>query len=48
MVPGLILALYLAQVLPGGFLALAGVLLLVGNFLAKYTVIKAGYYSSLL
>ena len=48
MVPGLILALHLANALPSGFLALAGVLLLAGNFLAKYTVLKAGYYASLL
>jgi formate-dependent nitrite reductase membrane component NrfD len=48
MAPGLILALYLAHALPSGFLLLAGVLLLVGNFLAKYTVLKAGYYASLL
>lgn len=47
MVPGLILALYLAGELAGGVLALAGVLLLAGNFLSKYAVIKAGYYTPL-
>ena len=48
MVPGVILALHLAGELAGGVLALAGVLLLVGNFLSKYAVIKAGYYAPLL
>ncbi len=46
-VPGLILALHLARGLGLGLLALAGVLLLAGNFLSKYAVIKAGYYASL-
>ncbi len=48
MMPGLILALHLAHALPGGVLVLAGVLLLAGNVLAKYSVLKAGYYASLL
>lgn len=48
MVPGAILALSLASGLAGGVLALAGVLLLAGNFLSKYAVIKAGYYAPLL
>ena len=47
MVPGLILALHLASELAAGVLALAAVLLLAGNFLSKYAVIKAGYYASL-
>jgi len=42
--PGLILALHLAGGLGDGVLALAGVLLLAGNFLSKYAVIKAGQY----
>jgi len=42
-VPGLILALHLARGLGDGMLALAGVLLLAGNFLSKYAVIKAGH-----
>jgi len=42
-VPGLILALHLARGLGIGLLALAGVLLLAGNFFSKYAVIKAGY-----
>jgi hypothetical protein len=41
--PGLLLALHLARGLGGVLLALAGILLLVGNFLSKYAVIKAGY-----
>jgi len=41
--PGLLLALHLARGLGGAPLALAGILLLVGNFLSKYAVIKAGY-----
>ena len=48
MVPGVILVLHLASELAGGVLALAGVLLLAGNFLSKYGVIKAGYYAPLL
>ena len=48
MMPGLILALHLAHALPGGVLVLAGALLLAGNVLAKYSVLKAGYYASLL
>jgi formate-dependent nitrite reductase membrane component NrfD len=47
MMPGLILALSLTGELAGGVLALAAVLLLAGNFLSKYAVIKAGYYASL-
>ncbi len=47
LVPVLILALHLASELAAGVLALAGVLLLAGNFLSKYAVIKAGYYASL-
>jgi len=46
-VPGVILALSLTSELAGGVLVLAGALLLVGNFLSKYAVIKAGYYASL-
>jgi formate-dependent nitrite reductase membrane component NrfD len=47
MLPALILVLDVARTLPGGLLALAGVLLLTGNLLAKYAVIRAGYYASL-
>lgn len=42
-VPGLIVALHLVSGFGDGMLALAGVLLLAGNFLSKYAVIKAGY-----
>ncbi len=42
-VPGLILVLHLVRGFGDGMLALAGVLLLAGNFLSKYAVIKAGY-----
>ena len=44
LVPGLLLLLHLSGGLGEGFLALAGVLLLGGNFLSKYAVIKAGYF----
>ena len=47
-VPGLIVVAHLAHVLPGGYLAVAGVLLLAGNFMAKHALLKAGYYASLL
>lgn len=47
-VPGLIIALQLAHVLPSGSLVIAGVLLILGNFLAKHAVLKAGYYAPLL
>ena len=47
LVPGLILFVDVARNIPGGFLALVGVLLLAGNFLAKYAVIKVGCYGSL-
>jgi tetrathionate reductase subunit C len=47
-VPGLILAIHLAGGLGDGMLALAGVLLLAGNFLSKYAVIKAGYLAPVL
>lgn len=47
-VPGLILAIHLASELGDGMLALAGVLLLVGNFLSKYAVIKAGHLAPVL
>ena len=47
-VPGMLLALHLAHTLGNGILAPAGVLLLVGNFLSKYAVIKAGYIGPVL
>lgn len=47
MAPGVILVLHLASELATGVLALAAVLLLAGNFLSKYAVIKAGYYAPL-
>ena len=37
------MALHLATGLQDAVLALAGLLLLAGNFLSKYAVIKAGY-----
>lgn len=46
-VPAAILALHVASGVAGGVLALAGVLLVAGNFLSKYAVIKAGYYAPL-
>ena len=46
--PGLILAIHLAGGFGNGMLALAGVLLLAGNFLSKYAVIKAGYLAPVL
>ncbi len=48
MVPGALLALHLARTLGDGVLAPAGVLLLAGNFLSKYAVIKAGYLAPVL
>ena len=48
LVPGLLLLLHLAGGLGEGFLALAGALLLGGNFLSKYAVIKAGYFAPLI
>lgn len=47
LVPSALLALHVGAGLGGGLLALAGALMLVGNFLSKYAVIKAGYYAPL-
>jgi formate-dependent nitrite reductase membrane component NrfD len=46
-IPGLILMLHLSRGLGEGSLALAGALLLAGNFLSKYAVIKAGQFAPL-
>ncbi len=45
--PGLIMAYHLARGLDEATLDLAAVLLLAGNFLSKYAVIKAGYLAPL-
>lgn len=47
-VPAAILILHLNGALGGSALALAGLLMVAGNFLSKYAVIKAGYYAPLL
>jgi formate-dependent nitrite reductase membrane component NrfD len=47
-VPALLLLGFLGHVIPIEYLPIAGALLLVGNFLAKYTLLKAAYYAPLL